>query len=213
MSYKEISDLKLSISLILNTAAQNQHALITEVETSESEYSTIDFIDSVSFYVNDHLFDYIPSDSLVNNPYCWGSVITVSKCYNYYSDSLPVHPSQTYILKAVYKDKIINGQTTVPGDFTISVSGKTISWTESRDAALYRISAFGERYVFETTTQNTTVTIKDDDFFPGTYRITVEALDKNFYDLVREKTTQAGLNGAYGIFGSVTVRKMEARLE
>ena len=207
---------ELSISLVLLTDQIKQTAFVSKVQPFETDLGRMLFADSVTLVVDNLPFNWIPADSMQYNRYCWQNVLDVRKCYNYFTDSLVIKAGETYKLQALFKGKTISGKTDVPGDFSISVNGRTISWTESKNAYLYRINGFhlkGGNFLLEQATKNTKITINDDDFVPGPYRITVEALDKNFYDLAFERTYAAGLSGAYGVFGSVTVKTIETKIE
>ncbi len=209
---KNYSD-EISVSLILKTHDKKQTAMITRVKPFDSDLAEYIFVDSVKLYVEDRLFRFIPADSMRYNRYCWNSVVNVSKCYNYYIDSLSILSGRAYHLRAFYEDKVIEGRTDTPGDFSITTDRRTISWSQSVNAVLYRISVRGPSdFILERVTKQTQITLDDDDFISGSYRITVEALDKNFYELAYDRTQQAGLSGAYGVFGSVNAKTIETNL-
>lgn len=206
---------QLSVSLILRSNQIKQTAFITRVKPFEADPGPASFVDSVILNVDNRLFEWIPSDSMGYNQNCWQSVIDVRKCFNYYTDSLLVLAGKSYKLLASYKTKSIEGFTDVPGDFNIAVKGRTISWTKSENAYLYRITGVhleGGNYIIERVTTDSSLTINEESFDPGPYRITVEALDKNFYDLSFDRTYAAGLSGAVGVFGSVTIKMIETEL-
>ncbi len=161
-----------------------------------------------------------------------------------YADSLEkieVLPSTQYRLTVVLSSgEVIRGSTLVPGDFAIvsPADGDTIwaeegvarfevAWTESQGAAGYllsverpeRILPTGERYRLPPATYLVTGGRHwSATFFPqsryDSLSITVLAFDENYNRHVFQGENAAGLEGAFGVFGSMwgrTIRLVLAK--
>ncbi len=154
----------------------------------------------------------------------------------YYVDSTShFKPGEKYYLNIKTGTETITGETTLPGDFEITslknyqeiLVDKSVildlKWTKSDNAYAYIINFnfpltyyYGAptsyiKYAF--ITNDTTFNYNNDAFYPDLdttqyTRVSVTAVDKNFYQHHFEEYNSCGLNKGYGYFGSGTVKKV-----
>ena len=199
----------VALSFVIVTDSVRQKALLSYVKPVNSNYSNYAaLIDSANFHVNNirMLYNLHPEFEFYHNR---------ERYYNYYSDSLNLKAEDTVKLTIIKNNITITGQTIIPGNFTISTNGKTISWTKSKNAFYYFIKVENEKRTFtwQTTTMKLNVTINDKRFIPDNYKIEICAFDKNYYNYYNNGINNAGIEGAYGIFGAVNRVKINTRLQ
>ena len=219
---EEIND-EIAINLILKADSEKQTALLTYIQKVDEEsinyqfINNVTLIDSADFFINDIKLQNILTDSIKNNRECYSNLPRIDKCFNYFSENTKLVNNGINTLQIKIDNKIITGETIMPGDFTISLEDKKLSWTSSSNASLYRISVWAqnEQFVqpFEQATFDTVITLNIKDFKPDAYRIMVEAIDENFFNFIMKENFQAGLQNAYGVFGSVRTKKITANIE
>jgi len=211
---RSIGQNNISISLILVYPQNLQKGVITYLHSKNNFGTPPKFVDSVLLSVNNVKFDNIPSDSLESDRFCSDINLDINKCYNYYSSKLNIKPGKKYILMAEYHYLKITGETTVPGLFKIYKQGRTIFWTKSQNAYLFRIRIVNmdTKMLFEKSTRNYNINLDSTAFSRGNYLVRIEAIDKNFYDFVNENLDCSGMNDGFGVFGSITIVEKKFKL-
>ncbi len=195
----------VALAFVIDADSLRQKALLTSVNSVDDEYSEYpELIDSAYFYVNNIKLSYSLPD--FTKPY------SRNHYYNYYSDSLYLQPGDTLNISIVKNDINIIGKAIIPGEVTITVVGRTISWTTSTNAYYYHIEIENEArtFVWETATNHLSVTIADDNFIQDEYKIKITSFDKNYFLYYEDRINQSGIEGAYGFFGAVNSTKIKA---
>lgn len=194
------------LSLVLRVHADQQHALLTEVRAADQNrpYSNAPFdalLQTAELRVNETHFQVRPADSVDYD----------RSPYNYYADALVVEPGRTYDLHVQLENhNLVRGQTTVPGAFAVRAAGRRITWSASEGAARYRLLIYApddspSGYYVDTFTTDTSYTVQaEGDFVPGAHVVRIQAQNQPYVAFSRDETAQAGLEGAFGVFGAVT---------
>jgi len=214
---------EVTVNLILKADTNKQIALLTYVQEFDKQsnnfqyINNIELIDNADFFVNNNRFENIISDSMKNN-HLWNSDLPkLDSCYNYFSENKNILNEAINTLQIEVKNKTITGKTILPGDFSVSLNKRKLTWTSSSNAFLYRITVLyqNEENVqpFKQTTTDTTINLEIVDFIPGIYNIIVEAIDENLYNFTINDEFHSGLEGAYGVFGSVRIKQFSQNIE
>ncbi len=211
------------VNFVLYADSLKQKALLSYTQkidegmTSNQFINNIAPIDYAEFYINNIKLQNISTDSLKNNNKCYSNFPLITECFNYFTEDSNAILQDKNNLQIKVDNKIITGTTIIPGNFSIKLNHKKLSWSSSSDAFIYRISAtaINEDLVqpFEETTFDTTITLNIKDFKPDTYKITVEALDKNLFNFLIKENFHAGLQNAFGVFGSVRIKKIKKKID
>ena len=158
------------------------------------------------------------------------------------NSNLQITPNTKYYLKIETDNIIITGSTIVPGDFQLQspLENQTfhynndfdssvvipIKWTKSSNVSGYIVNVdyydefnFNYDRVLSYTSSNKETKFNYIQNFgssyntKGRFRIEVLAFDKNYYSHVIKNLPSAGLNGAYGYFGSTVLKTVTIYIE
>ncbi|HST60540.1 MAG TPA: hypothetical protein VLK84_17705 [Longimicrobium sp.] len=154
--------------------------------------------------------------------------------YNYFTDSVEVSAATEYTLTVDQGGDRLIATTRVPGDFQLraingTVGGTTVprgepltlTWGRSDGAALYSVNVFSRQQGLETgiSTRLPFFTADTVAALPLTssassipVTIEIRAMDPNLYRASAHRDVQAGIDGGYGFFGSVNVRRYNLTL-
>ncbi len=211
------------VNFVLYADSLKQKALLSYTQKIDEGMTNNQFINNIApidyaeFYINNIKLQNISSDSLKNNNECYSNFPLLTKCFNYFTDNSNAILQGKNNLQRKIDNKLITSTTIIPGNFSIKLKHKKLSWSSSSDAFIYRISAtaINEDLVqpFEETTFDTTITLNITDFKPDEYKITVEALDENLFNLLIKENFHAGLQNAIGVFGSVRIKNIIQKID
>lgn len=169
--------------------------------------------------------EYINNAVAQVNSVAYESVLDRQNGYNFKCDSLIILPGNSYEITVHTENDSISGITTVPGPFHYESLDGDIRWSSSTGATYYQFcieklksdtssidrSAIHYYKYCDTTTEPyyDKELIEDDlDFkniqLSGLFKISVYAYDKNIFDYVHVGNQSAGIDNAYGYFGSIT---------
>lgn len=169
--------------------------------------------------------EYINNATVQVNSILYESVPVGESGFNFKCDSLVVIPGNSYKITVYTENESISGMTTVPGSFRFESFDQDFKWSPGTGASYYQIcieklksdssgidrSAIKYYKFCDTTTEPyyDSDLIKDDlDFkniqLPGLFKITVYAYDQNIFNYVHAGSQSAGIDNAYGYFGSIT---------
>lgn len=169
--------------------------------------------------------EYINNAAVRVNSYTYEAVSDSENGFNFECDSLVILPGDSYEIFIYTANDSISGWTNVPGSFRYESFDGDFKWTPSTDASYYQFcieklkndsshiatSAMNYYKYSDTTTEPyyDRDLIKDDLEFKnielsGLFIISVYAYDQNIFDYVQMGSQSAGIDNAYGYFGSIT---------
>lgn len=120
-----------------------------------------------------------------------------------------LEPGETYELWIETRGEVIHGRVTIPGEFTASTierNGRRVAvWPQVPGAAGYRIELSNGDVLVQ---PDTSYVIPEEVLSGGA--IDIEALDPNlFLYMAEDRTARAGIDTGYGVFGAITVARLE----
>ena len=204
---------------VYRTASLNENA----VGDSKSKFQAF-FIDNASIKVNDVVKTYNFKIQL--------DTVNSAMVRSYTPESLlVVQPSAAYSLLVNSGLGSIQGQTLVPGDFSIvkpingellsRIKGKLrpeFSWTRCKYAELYTVKltqfystgAFKYPMTHSFDVLDTTLVLpyELDVYSPDTLYAEIYAFEKNYYRHRFKSVASSGITGGYGYFGSAVLKKV-----